>query len=101
MHMSHHTRILHRTVRYFLSCFFLLIISKSLSAQDGKALFAQNCASCHAVNKDLTGPALKGVEDRWPDKKLLYKWIRNNQEVIKSGVIRTQLVYTTPGIKPR
>lgn len=85
MHMSHHTRILHRTVRYFLSCFFLLIISKSLSAQDGKALFAQNCASCHAVNKDLTGPALKGVEDRWPDKKLLYKWIRNNQEVIKSG----------------
>jgi len=63
------------------------------SAQDGKALFSQNCASCHAVNKNLTGPALAGVEERWPDKKMLYAWIKNNQQVIKAGYPRAIEVY--------
>ncbi len=36
------------------------------------------------VNRELTGPALKGVESRWPDKKRLYDFIRNSQEVIKA-----------------
>jgi cytochrome c551/c552 len=65
-------------------CFFVLFSNQSFS-QDGKALFSQNCASCHAINKNLTGPALAGIEDRWPDKKMLYAWIKNNQAVIKSG----------------
>lgn len=56
-----------------------------LHAQDGKALFQANCASCHAIDKKLTGPALRGVEDRWTDQKMLYSWIRNNQAVLKSG----------------
>jgi cytochrome c551/c552 len=55
------------------------------SAQDGKALFQTNCAGCHAVNKRVTGPALAGVEDRWPDKAKLHAWIRNNAAVLKSG----------------
>jgi hypothetical protein len=37
------------------------------------------------VDKDLTGPALKGIEDRVKDKQLLYKWIRNSPAVLKSG----------------
>ena len=61
----------------------VLQLGNSAFAQDGKALFQANCASCHAVNKQLTGPALAGVEDRWPDKKMLHHWIRNNQEVLK------------------
>jgi mono/diheme cytochrome c family protein len=60
-------------------------IGNQLNAQDGKALFSQNCASCHAVNKKLTGPALAGVEDRWPDKKNLYSWIKNNAAFLKTG----------------
>lgn len=55
------------------------------SAQDGKALFMSNCASCHKVDKDMTGPALAGVEDRWPDKAKLYAWIKNNQAFLKTG----------------
>ncbi|MFT4022333.1 MAG: c-type cytochrome [Flavihumibacter sp.] len=54
-------------------------------AQDGKGLFMSNCASCHAVMKDGTGPALFGVEERVPDKKLLHDWIRNNQAVLATG----------------
>lgn len=52
---------------------------------DGKMLFQDNCASCHSVFKDLTGPALHGVNERIPDRKLLYKWVRNPAVVLKSG----------------
>jgi mono/diheme cytochrome c family protein len=51
----------------------------------GKQLFLLNCAACHAVNKTLVGPALVGIEERVPDKKILYQWIRNNQKVLQSG----------------
>lgn len=50
--------------------------------QVGKQLFYTRCASCHMVNKEMTGPALKGVENRWPDKQILYAFIRNSQEII-------------------
>ena len=60
-------------------------IGNQLNAQDGKALFSQNCASCHAVNKNLTGPALAGVEDRWSEKKNLYAWIKNSAAYLKTG----------------
>lgn len=62
-----------------------LLMVGQVKAQDGKALFQTNCASCHAVNKVLTGPALAGVEDRWPDKKMLHAWIRNNNQVLANG----------------
>ena len=60
-------------------------IGNQLIAQDGKALFQQNCASCHAVNKKLTGPALAGVEERWSEKKNLYAWIKNSAAFLKTG----------------
>ena len=57
----------------------------SVNAQDGKTLFQTNCASCHQVHKKLTGPALAGVEERWPNKKNLYSWIRNSAAFLKTG----------------
>ncbi len=71
----------------FLTLTVLMAVSflNFASAQDGKALFSANCASCHAVHKDLTGPALAGVEERWPNKANLYAWIKNNQAFLKTG----------------
>jgi cytochrome c551/c552 len=71
----------------------LLSITLLTQAQDGKALFNQKCASCHAIDKQLVGPALKGVEDRWDDKKMLYDWVRNSAAVIKKGYPRAVAVY--------
>lgn len=65
--------------------FVSFLLGTSANAQDGKTLFQTNCAQCHAVNKKVTGPALAGVEDRWPDKAKLHQWIRNNNAVLKSG----------------
>ena len=79
-----------------ISAFVLLVFlsgSLALNAQDGKALFNQKCASCHAIDKQLVGPALKGVEDRWDDKAMLYDWVRNSAAVIKKGYPRAVAVY--------
>jgi mono/diheme cytochrome c family protein len=78
-------RNLAKIVTIFLFITFSAAIGNQLNAQDGKALFSANCASCHAVNKKLTGPALAGVEDRWPDKQNLYSWIKNSAAFLKTG----------------
>jgi len=78
-------RNLAKIVTIFLFITFSAAIGNQLNAQDGKALFSANCASCHAVNKKLTGPALAGVEDRWPEKKNLYAWIKNSAAFLKTG----------------
>ena len=65
--------------------FLSFTLGTSANAQDGKTLFQTNCAACHAVHKKSTGPALTGVEGRWPDKAKLYAWIKNNAAVLKSG----------------
>ena len=69
-------------VRKLLCCllFVTLFSSKNpLFAQDGAALFRSNCASCHALNKVVNGPALAGFETRgpWADRKQLHAWVRN------------------------
>lgn len=48
-------------------------------AQDGKTLFNSNCASCHRINGESTGPPLAGLESRhkWADHNELLKWINN------------------------
>ena len=58
---------------------------------NGRQLFSINCASCHNVHKDLTGPALAGVNKRWPDKEKLYRYIRNSQDVIQSDKYAMEL----------
>ncbi len=79
----------HRSIarNLFLTTLLLSLFSvtNNLIAQDGKALFKANCASCHALNKDLTGPALAGVESRWPNKALLKTWIKNWNNAVKTG----------------
>ena len=50
----------------------------------GKELFNSNCAACHKLDAKMTGPALRGISSRLTNE-WLYKWIRNSQDLIKSG----------------
>jgi mono/diheme cytochrome c family protein len=56
----------------------LLDQESAKSLKIGKQLFQQNCQSCHAINKKMTGPALAGVTERgpWEERENLYKWVR-------------------------
>lgn len=74
-------------IKKFVLLFSIGLITSiaAFSAPDGKALFQNNCASCHNPIKDATGPALQGVDKRVPDKEWIYKWIHNPAAVIASG----------------
>ncbi len=77
--------------------FFLSYIT--LQAQDGKAIYQAQCATCHALDKQLTGPALRGVETRgpWTDRKELVKWIHNPGGYIPTNPYTQQLAATYNG----
>lgn len=96
--------------KLFISLAFLLTLSSSSYAQEvaaapaaaattdaaapavtpggdpvkGKEIFNANCAACHKLDAKATGPALRGVGNKY-EKAWLYKWIHNSSDLIKSG----------------
>jgi mono/diheme cytochrome c family protein len=81
-------RLRKQFVSVLILCAGLVLSVSTANAADpnkGKTLFQQNCASCHNVHKKVTGPALKDVESRWSDKKLLHQWIHNSAAVLATG----------------
>jgi mono/diheme cytochrome c family protein len=91
----------------FYFCLALLLITSSNSfAQDaaapaatmggdpvaGKELFNANCAACHKLDAKATGPALRGVANKY-EMSWLYKWIKNSSDLIKSGDSKAVKVY--------
>ena len=84
--MTNHRPIVRKLIFSILLPTLVLLGTTTITkAQDGKALFQSNCASCHNPFKVITGPALQGVTSRVPDKTLLHAWIHNNQKVLASG----------------
>jgi mono/diheme cytochrome c family protein len=110
-------KVLFRPSQLKFSLFFLtLILSFSLYSQDaetadassseveevvpgadpakGKELFNSLCAACHKPYKKAVGPALHGVVDKYDgDFEWLYKWIKNNRELIDAGDSRAIAIY--------
>ncbi|HVU97150.1 MAG TPA: c-type cytochrome [Puia sp.] len=82
--MTNHRPIV-RQLKFTILLLSLVSLGNRLFAQDGKALFQTNCASCHSPIKQIIGPALQGVTTRVTDQKLLYDWIHNNTKVLASG----------------
>ncbi|WP_027381047.1 c-type cytochrome [Chryseobacterium daeguense] len=73
----------------------LLSTSASIYGQDGdpkngEKLFKANCTACHALDKQVVGPPLKGVVERVKteggvDTDWLHKWIKDNKALRASG----------------
>lgn len=68
-------------------------INLSASALKGKNLFLLNCASCHTIFRNATGPKLNSVIEnkQWADHKQLYKWIRNPEAFMKTNSYAREL----------
>ncbi len=103
-------KVIHRELRkniLSLGLIILLAFTTSLSAQEGdpakgKALFNANCAACHQLDKKMTGPALRKVEQRLSDdqgldRDWIYAWVRNSAGLIKSGDAYANKVYNEFG----
>ncbi len=83
--------------KVLLAVSLLLTTSASIYAQDlkgdakkGEALFKTNCSACHALDKQMVGPALGGVVDRLKKDQNLgvdwfQKWIKDNKALRASG----------------
>jgi cytochrome c1 len=56
----------------------------------GKKLFQNKCVICHNFYK-LDGYFLNGFENRWTNKKELFAFIRNPEEVIKRNSYAKEL----------
>lgn len=66
----------------------LIFGTNATFAQDGANLFKAKCNTCHMVDKNSTGPILKGAKQKWVDAgegEMIYEWIKNPQELIASG----------------
>jgi mono/diheme cytochrome c family protein len=103
-------KVIHRKLSKNILRFGLIILlafTTTLSAQDGdpakgKSLFNANCAACHQLDKKMTGPALRNVEQRLSDdegldREWIYAWIRNSAGLIKSGDAYANKVYNEYG----
>ncbi len=67
------------------------------NAEEGKKLYdANNCGSCHALDKKLVGPALRGVHERHSEEWLI-KWVRNNKKLRESGDAEAIKLYNDYG----
>jgi len=53
-------------------------------AQDGEALYNQNCTACHKFGQKLIGLDLIGINEKRSEKWLI-EFIRSSQSMIKSG----------------
>jgi len=51
---------------------------------EGQTIFKSRCASCHAVDKRLVGPALKDVYNRH-DEQWIIDFVHSSQTLIKKG----------------
>lgn len=57
-------------------------------AQEGEQLFKTRCNTCHQIEKNSTGPMLKGAKQKWEDAgegAMLYDWVKNSSTLIASG----------------
>ncbi len=74
--------------KYGILTLLAFLFIKPLWAQDGEKLFQAKCNTCHMVDKNSTGPLLKGVKQKWEDAgegELLYDWVHNSKTLILSG----------------
>ncbi len=66
--------------------------------EEGSNLFNSNCASCHALDGKVVGPALAGIVDKYDeDYEWLVGWIKNNTKLIAQGDERALAIYNEYG----
>jgi hypothetical protein len=56
--------------------------AKPLEDSTGRVLFNRNCASCHAIDRQLTASDLGWIENRWPNREHLRSFIKKPSQFV-------------------
>lgn len=67
-------------------------VNLSESASEGKQLFNANCAACHKLDKNMTGPALRGIAKKY-DSLTIQNYLRDDKTLIKTKDYNNSCVY--------
>ena len=59
-------------------------MAQTASSDAGHTLFTARCASCHAVNKKLVGPALANVDKRRKEEWII-RFVQSSQTMVKNN----------------
>lgn len=103
-------RIIHKKLMLLSVMLFAVIstfafknnLTKTVNGQDasdarieeGSKLFKSNCASCHALQGKVVGPALGNLVEKYDeDYDWIIRWIRNNQALVKAQDPRALAIY--------
>jgi cytochrome c551/c552 len=75
-----------RTRLFLLTLFTAFAVGTNAAppSEEGKTIFNTRCASCHNVNKQLTGPALAGLHERRSIDWII-NFVHSSQSMVKSG----------------
>ena len=78
----------------------ILLSANPSSAQDGEALFNSKCATCHQPHKDMTGPKLYEVRQKWEEggakEGSIYEWVRNWQVAVANDPYAKEVAAWSP-----
>ena len=74
-------------MKWFLLLLILVValpVAALPPAEDGKTIFTARCASCHSINKALTGPALAGISKR-RSMDWIVAFVQSSQAMVQKG----------------
>jgi len=71
---------------FMITALSVLIVfsTKAQDVVEGRTIFREKCTSCHALDRDMTGPALQPIVATKSEEFLL-KWIHNAPAMVASG----------------
>ncbi len=77
-------------------------LGRAVDPRRGEKLFKGNCASCHKVDKDMTGPALGGILERVPEPatEWLLSFLTNEASLVQAQEPYTLALRETWGMNP-
>lgn len=71
---------------------FILSSFLTANAQDGEAVYKQNCTACHKFGQKLIGPDLIGINEKRSEEWLI-SFIKSSQSMIKAGDPEAVAIY--------
>ena len=69
---------------FLLLCVFNNHLLADIDLSSGEKLFNKKCATCHKIDKKMTGPPLAGVTSK-RSQEWIISWVKDNVALRKSG----------------